>query len=161
MRPEQFFAAEVSGLAVPVVQLHDGKPAARWYQYLRWADGRRECRELANCIDLADGRRFWIHPVPGEPAMTTAAGWSTSSRRAWLDGAAAPNPADLFKRVCERIAYHIDLSSDTAAGTTATQPAGGRPRRVLPRDAAGVTRSRFCLLTTRLVEYSPMGRPES
>jgi hypothetical protein len=120
VRPELFFAADVSGLAVPVVQLHDGKPAARWFLYLRWADGRRERRELASALDLADGRRLWIHPVPGEPALNTSAGWSASSRRAWLDRAAAPDPADLFKRLCERIAHFIDLSPDTAAGTTAT-----------------------------------------
>jgi hypothetical protein len=122
VRPELFFAADVSGLAVPVVQLHDGKPAARWHLYLRWADGRRESRELTNHIDLADGRRLWIYPVPGEPTMNTngLAGWSAPSRRAWLNGAAAPDPADLFKRVCERIAHFIDLSPDTAAGTTAT-----------------------------------------
>src|SRR5262249_46213251 len=96
VRPELFFAADVSGLAVPLVRLHDGKPAARWQLYLRWADGRRESRELTNAIGLADGRRLWIHPVPGEPAVNTLAGWSASSRRAWLEGVAAPDPADLF-----------------------------------------------------------------
>ncbi len=119
VRPEQCFTPKLSALAVPVAQLCNGQPAARWVMYRRWADGRRECVELTNCIDLADGRRLWVHPVPGEPAMNTAPGWSTPSRHAWLSGAASPDPAELFKRICARIAHFIDLPSDTAAGTIA------------------------------------------
>jgi hypothetical protein len=52
--------------------------------------------------------------------MNTTARWSASSRRAWLDGPTALDPAALFKRICERIAYFIELPQDTAAGTTAT-----------------------------------------
>src|SRR5262249_1245580 len=120
VRPEQFYTADLSGLAVPRVQLHDGRPTARWYLYLRWADGRREHRELTKYIDLADGQRLWVQPIPGEPPMKTAQGWSEGSRRAWLQGATAPAPADLFKQMCERIAHHLDLSPDTAPGMTAT-----------------------------------------
>jgi hypothetical protein len=47
-------------------------------------------------------------------------GWSAAARRAWLGGAAAPDPADLFRRLCERLAHFLDLPAETAAGTTAT-----------------------------------------
>jgi len=120
VRPEQFFAAEVSGLTVPAMQLIDGRPAAKWALNLRWADGRRESRDLARSIDLPNNGKLWVHPVPGEPTMTTASGWSTTARQAWLRGSAARNPGDLFKDLCESIAYFIDLPPDLAAGTTAT-----------------------------------------
>jgi hypothetical protein len=119
VRPELFIAREVCGLTVPVVIDVDGKPAARWMQYLRWADGRRECRNLSSCISLPDGTTLWVNPMPGEPSMSTAAGWSAPARRAWLKGSAAPNPAELFKRLCEQLAYFLDLPSTVAAGTTA------------------------------------------
>jgi hypothetical protein len=120
VRPELFIAREVCGLTVPVVIDLEGRPAARWMQYLRWADGRRECRNLSICISLPDNTTLWVHPIPGEPSMSAATGWSVPGRRAWLIGSAAPNPAELFKRLCERIAYFIDLPSSIAVGTTAT-----------------------------------------
>jgi hypothetical protein len=120
VRPELFITQELCGLTVPVVIDREGEPAAKWTLVLRWADGRRECRELSSCIALPDNTKLWIHPFPGEPSMTTAAGWSAASRRAWLGDSAAPNAADLFKQLCERINYFIDLPPDVAAGTTAT-----------------------------------------
>ena len=120
VRPEQFHAPEVSGLAVPVVIGEGGKPAARWRLYLRWTDGRRDVQELTNWLDLPGGGKLWIHPVPGEPAVMAAPGWSAAARPAWVGGAAAPDPADLFRRLCERVAYFLYLPPDTAAGTTAT-----------------------------------------
>lgn len=119
VRPELFITADVSGLVVPVARLYDGKPAARWHLYLRWADGRRECRELCGCLDLRAGEQLWLYPMPGEPPMNMAPRWSRPARRAWLAGSAAPDPADLFRRLCERIAYFIDLPENTAAPTTA------------------------------------------
>ncbi len=120
VRPEQFHVPEVSGLAVPVVFVEGGKPAARWRLYLRWADGKRDARELTGWLDLPGGGKLWIHPSPGEPSVTAASGWSREGRRAWVGGAAAPDPAGLFRRLCERVAYFVDLPPDTASGTTAT-----------------------------------------
>ncbi len=120
VRPELFLTEDVAGITVPVVIDAGGKPVARWQQYLRWSDGRRECRPLPAAIDLADNSRLWIHPTPGEPSMTATSGWSGASRRAWLAGAQAARPADVFKSVCERIAYFVDLPPDVAPGTTAT-----------------------------------------
>lgn len=65
VRPEQFYTPDMAGLAVPVPFIEDGQPAARWMLYLRWADGRRECRELTTCIDLPSGSRLWVHPTRG------------------------------------------------------------------------------------------------
>src|SRR5262245_36870416 len=54
VRPELFMVREVCGLAVPVVLDLAGTPAGRWMLHLRWADGRRECRELPSYITLPD-----------------------------------------------------------------------------------------------------------
>src|SRR5262249_52824594 len=110
----------LAGLAVPVVRDIGGQPIARWELYLRWPDGRRERRPLSGSLDLPDGSKLWIHPVPGEPASTFTSAWGATARRAWLTGMEAPDPADLFRALCERIAFFIDLPADVAAGTTAT-----------------------------------------
>lgn len=52
--------------------------------------------------------------------MNSTPGWSAAARRDWLGGASAPDVAELFKQVCHRIAFFIDLPPDVAAGTTAT-----------------------------------------
>ena len=120
VRPEQFFTQEVTCLVVPIAINAGGKPAARWMMNLRWVDGRRECLDMTTSIRLDDGRSLWIHPEPTEPSVTSPSGWAPKSRRAWQAGAAVPNPADVFARICERIAEFIDLPQDVAAGTTAT-----------------------------------------
>ena len=43
-----------------------------------------------------------------------------ASRADWLAGSPVPNPAVLFRRVCERIAYFIDLPPERAPGMVAT-----------------------------------------
>jgi hypothetical protein len=120
VRPEQFFHAQVSGFALPVVRLADGKPTARWAHFLRWADGRREQRELRGSIELPDGNKLFVHPEPAEPTISAAPGWSASSRRRWLEGEQAPNPASLFRRLVARIDRYLALPDDQAEGTTAT-----------------------------------------
>src|SRR5262249_55185881 len=46
IRPDLFITPEVTGLAVPVIFASGDRPASRWMFYLRWHDGKRECREL-------------------------------------------------------------------------------------------------------------------
>ncbi len=123
VRPERFIAPAVSGLAVPLFAEIAGRPVGRWVLMLQWADGRREQVDLPGKLALPGGGCLWIAPTPADPTPSMArslAGWSAASRRAWLDGAAAPDPAEVFKRLCERTAYFIDVPEDAAAGTTAT-----------------------------------------
>ena len=123
LRPERFITSAVSGFAVPVLGEHNGKPVGRWTLLLQWDDGKRQKRELNGKLTLPGGRPLWIAPTPAEPGPTQAkslAGWSLEARRAWLDGAPAPNQADVFKRLCTHVSTFIDLPQETAAGTTAT-----------------------------------------
>jgi hypothetical protein len=119
-RPELFHTAEVSGLAVPVVTMTHGKPAGQWHLYLRWADGRRESRPLADSVELTSGGRLWLHPTPADPSVSTPAAWSRDARRVWLAGAPAPDPAALFRELCEAVAYYLEFPPDSAEGTVAT-----------------------------------------
>src|SRR5262245_25159324 len=120
VRAEQFFTPEVCGLTAPVVVRGGDGPMPTWALYLRWADGKRERRELDRCIDLPSGNRLWLHPMPGEPALSAVPPWSSSARSAWLAGARAPGAADVFRLVCPAIAHYIDFSPDAGPGTTAT-----------------------------------------
>jgi hypothetical protein len=120
VRPELFIAPEVCGLTVAEPIIADGRPAGRWQLQLMWRDGRRQSIALADAIELSDGARLWIHPHPSEPSPNLIAGWSAASRRAWRDGAEAPDVADVFRRLCEAIARFIDLPESEAAGITAT-----------------------------------------
>ena len=123
-RPERFVTPQVSGLAAPVLGQRDGKPVGRWTLLLQWADGRREKQDLAPRLTVPDGGTLWLSPTPAEPSPAQAralAGWTASSRRAWLDGAPGPDPADVFQRVCRQIATFLDLGPpDVAAGPTGT-----------------------------------------
>jgi hypothetical protein len=118
-RPELFHAAEVSGILIPVAHRAGGAARGRWELYCRWTDGRRERRELENAIDLPDGDKLWLHPLPAPPEPTMRAAWSAAARRAWLGGAPAPDPAETWKRITERIAWHVDFPPENASGIVA------------------------------------------
>jgi hypothetical protein len=118
VRPELFHRSDVSGLSVPIVSSIGSEARARWYLYLQWADGRRERRELSGAIELPGAGRLIVHPIPSDPSPTTATAWSLNARRAWLDGSGTPDPADLFRRICERIEHYLDFAPESATGTT-------------------------------------------
>ncbi|MCE5303087.1 MAG: hypothetical protein LLF97_08270 [Planctomycetaceae bacterium] len=120
VRPERFIMPEVSGLAVPTMTTVGDKVQGRWHLYLRWADGKRERRPMSSSLELPNGRRLFIHPEPAEPTPNMKAGWDRTARRRWFDGEAAPNAAEVFKDLCERIAYFLDLPREHAKGMTAT-----------------------------------------
>jgi hypothetical protein len=119
VRPELFITTEVCGMTVPIVIDGDGGPRPKWKLCLQWANGQREARDLAGHIELPDRSRLWLSPVPGAPAITTASGWSVAARRAWQAGAPAPEPVDVFRRLCKRIADFLELDSEVASATTA------------------------------------------
>jgi hypothetical protein len=120
IRPERFVTPGVSGLAVPTMTAIGERPTGRWLLYLRWADGRRECRPLPHCLDLPGGQPLWIHPTPSEPTASAPRGWSAAARKRWLDGQPAPDPAEVFKAVAERFAYYLDFPKDQGPGVVAT-----------------------------------------
>lgn len=122
-RPERFITPDVSGLAVPVIGERDGKPVGRWTLYLQWADGHRGKQDLVARLALPDDRMLWLVPSPAEPSAAQAralAGWTAGSRRAWLEGRNAPDPAHVFEGVCEQIARFLDFPADIAVGATGT-----------------------------------------
>jgi len=121
VRPELFHTPELSGVVIPSVRLSGGKPRGEWQLFLcRHTDRRREKRPLDTRIELPGGECLWLHPVPGEPLPTVRPGWSDSARRQWLDGAPTPDAAELFRRICERLAYYLDFPPESAAGALAT-----------------------------------------
>jgi hypothetical protein len=107
-------------MSVSVRNEIDGHIVSRSVIYLRYADGKREARALDTSLDLGESGRLFIHPQSGAPSAVANIGWSARSREAWLSGAATPEPADMFARICRRIAEFVDLSSEFAAGITAT-----------------------------------------
>jgi hypothetical protein len=120
VRPERFIVSEVSGLAVPSTIKQGEGISGRWRLYLRWNDGRREQRSLGSKIDLPGADPLWIYPEPCEPIINVKPGWSQEARMRWLDREPAPNPAEVFKELCGRIAYFLDLPKWEAPGVTAT-----------------------------------------
>jgi hypothetical protein len=120
IRPERAITPEVSAVAIPSMAALGDRVAGRWRLYLRWSDGTRERRALGPTLDLPGGGRLWIHPEPSEPTPNMRPGWSAESRKRWLAGEPAPDPADVFKRICERIAFFLDLPRHQVPGVTAT-----------------------------------------
>jgi hypothetical protein len=120
IRPERFIAPTASGLSIPVLSEIEGRVVGRWLIFLRHADGRRESRALSGNIDLGENHRLFVHPKPCEPSGSFSCGWSAEARRAWLQGAAAPDPAELFERLTVQIFRFIDLPLDRSIGITAT-----------------------------------------
>ncbi|MCC6127394.1 MAG: hypothetical protein IT426_20745 [Pirellulales bacterium] len=119
-RPERFITHDVSGLVVPIMSIMDDKPFGRWILYLRWADGKREQRPMVPALDLPNNKKLWIYPEPSEPPANMLPGWSQAARKTWLAGSHAPNPSELFKRLCQRIEYFLDLPKRQAPGMAST-----------------------------------------
>jgi hypothetical protein len=127
VRPERFITQQVSGLAVPTARLTGGGPKGQYNLYQRdHKDGRRRSLRLPSAIDLpsesgsGETEKLLIHPRPSEPSVKQQCGWSQSARRAWVKGSVAPDPAQVFKAICERFAFFLHLPEQKAPGVTAT-----------------------------------------
>jgi hypothetical protein len=120
IRPERFITPVVSGISVAAIGGDLGQPTPQWRLYLRSASGRRECRLLASTLQLLDSCMLFVHPVPPLPPINSPPGWSAAARQAWLKGAPAPCPIAVFRQLCERFAYFVDLPGDRAEGVSAT-----------------------------------------
>lgn len=120
VRPERFILPELSGLSVPAMVPAGDQVIGQWWCYLRWRDGRRERRVLKSTIEGPDGRRLWVYPKPADATPNMRPGWSAEARRRWLEGEPAPSAAEVFRQVCERVAWFVDLPASNAAGIGAT-----------------------------------------
>ena len=119
VRPELFITEQVVGIAVPKAIMQDGKATGTYMLYLQYADGKRASVPLTETLDLSDGTRFYLDPSPAAPSPSAIPGWSSRARQKFLAGAAAPNPADIFAAICERLAHYLEFPEDRAAGTIA------------------------------------------
>jgi hypothetical protein len=119
VRPERFITAEVSGMAFPIMRRLAGKLQGQWVLYLQWSDGKRQAIPLKKELTLSGDKKIWFHPIPTDPTDASSPAWSTDSREQWLAGEQSPDPAGLFKTLCEVIQYYLDFPADHAPGATA------------------------------------------
>jgi len=118
-RPERFITPEVSGFTVLTQVQIEGKLLPRLVLHLQWPNGKREARPFENVIELPGSERLWLHPEPCAHVDTSAPAWSSQGRKAWLDGVETPDPADVFKRLCERIQWLVVFPKENETGMTA------------------------------------------
>jgi hypothetical protein len=131
VRPELIVTGGVLGVSVPEVMIRDGEAVGRWRLYLRLPADRRVAQLLSPRIQTGDASPspspsspspspspssppppppvLWVHPVPSAPSPSTPPGWTPAARKAWLDGAADPDPVSLFDEVCAALEEYLDV----------------------------------------------------
>lgn len=119
VRPHLFHVPEVSGLLIPVAQVQANRVGGKWRLYLQWADGRRECIDLPDYLDLGNGHRLWFSKNPPVPSVTTPSRWSSQGRAQWLVGH-VPDMADLFKGIYAQLETYLEFPEDDTLAITAT-----------------------------------------
>ena len=119
VRPERFILPQVSGLAVPIRAIRGGRPVHQWQLLLRWQDGRRECVEMPETIEVG-GEQVFVVPRPDAPPPSMPPGWSKSGRDAWRAGELPMAPESIFRLLRESFAKYLDLPPETAEGTIVT-----------------------------------------
>ncbi|MDB5324053.1 MAG: hypothetical protein JWN40_5684 [Phycisphaerales bacterium] len=73
---------------------------------------RRVSQLLAPRIETAGDAALpvlWVHPVPSAPSPSTPSGWTPAGRKAWLEGAADPDPVTLFDEVIAALVEYLDV----------------------------------------------------
>jgi hypothetical protein len=63
---------------------------------------------------MPDGSEIILAPQAVEMDETEEVRWSSQSRAAWLRGKRAPSPADLFRRLRDRIDHYVEVARDVA-----------------------------------------------
>lgn len=120
VRPHLFHVPEVSGLLVPVAQVHNNsRVQGIWLLCLQWADGRRECVDLVDFLDLGDNERLWFSQRPPAPPSTTVSRWSLEGRTKWLGGH-VPDLKALFISITDRFLDLLEFPPDDMLGTAST-----------------------------------------
>lgn len=120
VRPHLFHLPEVSGLLVPVAQSRGNeRPEGKWLLCIQWADGRRECMDLADYLDPGDGERIWFSLKPSAPLPNTVARWSQAGRAKWMNGH-KPNLKELFKGTFDRFLNFLEFPAEDMVGVVST-----------------------------------------
>lgn len=120
VRPHLFHVPEVSGMLMPVARARGKeRPEGNWLLCLQWADGRRDCVDLADYLDLGDDKRIWFSQKPVAPLPTTMSRWSQTGRIKWLKGH-TPKLNNLFTSVANRFLDLLEFPVDDALGTAYT-----------------------------------------
>jgi len=118
VRPERFILPQVSGLAVPIRAVRGGRPVHQWQLLLRWLDGRRECVEMPETIEV-DGEQVFVVPRPHAPPPSMPPGWSKAGRDGWRAGELPMAAEAVCRLLREAFGKYLDLPPETAAGTVA------------------------------------------
>jgi hypothetical protein len=119
-RPHLFHVPEVSGLLIPVAHARGNeRPQGKWLLCVQWADGRRECIDLEDYLDLGGGKRIWFNPVPSAPLPNTISRWSHAGRTKWMKGH-KPDLKELFKRLFDQFGAFLEFPTDDAIGIIST-----------------------------------------
>jgi len=120
VRPHLFHVPEVSGLLIPVAQVeNNSRVQGKWLLCLQWADGRRECIDLVDFLDLGGDERLWFSQRPPAPPSTTVSRWSLEGRTKWLSGH-VPDLKDLFISITNRFLDLLEFPPDDVLGTAST-----------------------------------------
>jgi len=119
VRPHLFHVREASGLLVPVAQITGRNVAGRWLLFVQWADGKRECLDVVDYLDVKDAERIWFSPKPAPPLPTTISRWSPEGRHRWLHGY-QPDVKAIFQRLFDRFLDYLEFPPDDMMGTVST-----------------------------------------
>lgn len=120
VRPHLFHLPEVSGLLVPVARARGkGRPEGKWLLCIQWANGRRECIDLEDRLEVEGGETIWFSSNPPCPLPNTVSRWSQAGRAKWLNGY-APDLKDLFKQIFDQFLYFLEFPVEDTVGVVST-----------------------------------------
>ena len=119
VRPHLFHTPDVSGLLVRVTRIIGNTPQADWLLCTQWSDGRRECLDMVDSLEVSPDHRIWFQPTPGAPTLESSTSWSMKGREKWLNGY-EPNVAKLYDDLSRCYDYFLEFPEDSRTGHIAT-----------------------------------------